>query len=344
MGFSQGTTDELLLTCIVCREPFGMTSQFCGECGANRMQALGVERVSMQQKIMPNVSSATSFSQASPNRSGQTVFGTSPSAVSGPSSSNYGEAQISRPVAPPKPKENLKKKERSFKSQVRKQNRQLRIDRINQWQDRRSPFIFSIGIVSLLSMSFILTQSYIFANAAPSSVADQYILDGTSRSANYQNINNEITDAPDYEFFPVKYSKWGSSQAAYWSNEYSWNGWLGKASVNSIAAGERFADDVVDFELKAVYEKKWGIFREVNWVPADHAATLALTYPTIKSLRIYINGFAAGTVGNPAVKAGNYYLYPGEINIVFYDRFGNKADLDQTFFVGLSGERVTYYD
>jgi hypothetical protein len=40
MGFSQGTADELLLTCIVCREPFGMTSQFCGECGANRMQVL----------------------------------------------------------------------------------------------------------------------------------------------------------------------------------------------------------------------------------------------------------------------------------------------------------------
>lgn len=344
MGFSQGTADELLLTCIVCREPFGMTAQFCGECGANRMQALGVERASIQQKILPNVSSATSFSQTSPKGSGQTVFGTSPAPVSNSSTSSYNEPRFSGSVVPPKPKENLKKEERAFKTQIRKQNRQLRIDKLNQWQDRRSSLVFTVGVISLLSMSFVLTQSYIFANASPSTVADQFILDGTSRSANYQNINNEIEDAPDYEFFPVKYSNWSSSRAAYWSNEYSWNGWLGKARVNSIAAGKRFADDVVDFELKATYKKKWGIFREVSWVPADHAATLALTYPTDKSLRIYINGFATGTVGNPAVKAGNYYLYPGEIKIVFYDRLGNKADLDQTFFVGLTGERETYYD
>lgn len=342
MGFSQGTVDELLLTCIVCREPFGMTSQFCGECGANRLQALGVERASIQQKILPNVSSAPSYSQSVPSNSGQTVFGSTPAPQ--PTFTSQTEKPISRPAAPAKPKENVKKKERAFKKQIRKQDRQLRIDKINEWQDRKSPLVFSLGFISLLTISFVLTQSYIFANASPSVVADQYILDGTSRSVNYQNINNDVADAPDYDFFPAKYSNWSSSKAAYWSNEYSWNGWLGKASVNSIASGKRFADDVVDLQLKATYKKKWGIFREVEWVPADHAATLSLTYPSDKTLRIYINGFAAGTVGNPAIKAGDYYLYPGELNIVFYDKFGNKADLDQSFFVGLSGERSTFYD
>lgn len=345
MGFSQGTADELLLTCIVCREPFGMTAQFCGECGANRLQALGVERASIKQQILPNISTATSFGHITSVGSQSVIGSTSQQQTFSTVdfNQNTDKPEISRPASPAKPKEDVKKKEKVFNAQIRKQNRQLRIDKIIEWQDNKSSFVFSLGVISLLTISFVLTQSYIFANASPASTADQFILDGTSRSSNYQNINNGVTDSPKYEFFPVKYSNWSSSRAAYWSNEYSWNGWLGHATVNSLAAGKRFADDVVDFKLRAIYKKKWGIFREVEWVPAEHAATLKLTYPSDKTLRIYINGYAAGTVGNPAVKAGDYYLYPGELIIVFYDTSGNKADLDQNFFVGLYGERSTSY-
>jgi hypothetical protein len=183
-----------------------------------------------------------------------------------------------------------------------------------------------------------------FASSSPADAADRYILDGTSRSENYKNINDGITDAPDYPFFPVKYSKWGPSRASFWSNNYSWNGWLGDASVTSVASIQDYSDDVLDFEMTAKYKKKWGIFREVEWVPADHAATLELTYPDNKELIISINGFAAGTVGNPAVKPGNYYLYPGQLDIVFYDKYGYKVEFDQYIFVGLSGERVTTYN
>ena len=137
-----------------------------------------------------------------------------------------------------------------------------------------------------------------FASSSPADVADRYILDGTSRSENYKNINDGITDAPDYPFFPVKYSKWGPSRASFWSNNYSWNGWLGDATVTSVASIQGYSDDVLDFTMTATYKKKWGIFREVEWVPADHAATLELTYPDNKELIISINGFGSSETFN----------------------------------------------
>ena len=355
MGFSLGTADDMLLTCIVCKNPFGMTAQYCGECGAVRLQALGVERASTRQNVsrnqqtqLPSSSVFGSSQVVQTNNSFQSptqhtltspsVFGTGPTIAPG------ARTQATPPPRPPQPRDDTKKKERAFKRQIRKQNRRLRIDRFAIWQDRRSPFVFSTGFLSLLLISFVLTQSYMFASSSPADVADRYILDGTSRSENYKNINDGITDAPDYPFFPVKYSKWGPSRASFWSNNYSWNGWLGDATVTSVASIQGYSDDVLDFTMTATYKKKWGIFREVEWVPADHAATLELTYPDNKELIISINGFAAGTVGNPAVKPGNYYLYPGQLDIVFYDKYGYKVDFDQYIFVGLSGERVTTYN
>ena len=356
MGFSLGTADDMLLTCIVCKNPFGMTAQYCGECGAVRLQALGVERASTRQNVSRNqqtqlpsssvfgssqvVQTNNSYqSPIQPTQTSPSVFPTGPTSPTEP-------IYINRrtPPPPPPPRDDTKKKERAFKRQIRKQNRRLRIDRFAIWQDRRSPFVFSTGFLSLLLISFVLTQSYMFASSSPADVADRYILDGTSRSENYKNINDGITDAPDYPFFPVKYSKWGPSRASFWTNNYSWNGWLGDATVTSVASIKDYSDDVLDFTMTATYKKKWGIFREVEWVPADHAATLELTYPDNKELIISINGFAAGTVGNPAVKPGNYYLYPGQLEIVFYDKYGYKVDFDQYIFVGLSGERVTTYN
>ena len=358
MGFSLGTADDMLLTCIVCKNPFGMTAQYCGECGAVRLQALGVERASTRQNVSLNyqqqlpsssvfgssqvVQTNNSFQkQLPPTQTTSSVFG---AGSTSPAGSGYGAGPQGTPPRPPQPRDDTKKKERAFKRQIRKQNRRLRIDRFAIWQDRRSPFVFSTGFLSLLLISFVLTQSYMFASSSPADVADRYILDGTSRSENYKNINDGITDAPDYPFFPVKYSKWGPSRASFWSNNYSWNGWLGDASVTSVASIQDYSDDVLDFEMTATYKKKWGIFREVEWVPADHAATLELTYPDNKELIISINGFAAGTVGNPAVKPGNYYLYPGQLDIVFYDKYGYKVEFDQYIFVGLSGERITTYN
>ena len=351
MGFSQGTADEMLLTCIVCKSAFGLTAQFCGECGANRLQAQGVERVSVKQVILQNNSNVPSYKQSTNSSnsapvtpaattSGGSVFD---SGLSGQGFSTTPPPPI-MPTAPAVPKVSAQKKEQNFKKQVRRQDRQLRIEKFGEWQDRRSPIIFSLGFVSMLVLSFVLTQSYIFASSTPASAADRYILDGASRSPNYQNINNEVEDAPSYPFFPVKFSTWNTSKALSWSNTYSWNGWLGDASITALAYGQAFEDDVIALDMKAVYTKKWVIFRDVEWIPADHAATLELTYPSNKSLRIYINGFAAGTVGNPAVKPGNYYVYPGELNFVFYDSYGQKTDFDQSFFIGLNGAESTFYN
>jgi hypothetical protein len=354
MGFSIGTDDEMLLTCAVCKSAFGLKAQFCGDCGANRLQAQGVERASIKQVIIPNVATVPSYSQdtsksvgastISQASGGRSVFAAGlPNQGSGNTPSSPFPPSSTMPPPPAAPKVSAKKKEQNFNKQVRRQDRQLRIEKFGEWQDRRSPIIFSLGFISILALSFVLTQSYIFVSSSPASVADKYILDGASRSPNYQNINNDVEDAPNFQFFPVKFSTWNSSKADAWSNSYSWNGWLGKASVTAIASGVAFEDDVIAIDMKAIYTKKWLIFREIEWIAADHAATLELTYPSNKSLRIYINGFAAGTVGNPLVKPGKYYVYPGELNFVFYDQYGKKTENDQYFFIGLSGAESTIY-
>ena len=52
MTIEEGTGDEFLLTCFVCKNPFGLVAQFCGYCQATRQQALGVERARPNQQIL----------------------------------------------------------------------------------------------------------------------------------------------------------------------------------------------------------------------------------------------------------------------------------------------------
>ena len=52
MTIEEGTGDEFLLTCFVCKNPFGLVAQFCGYCQATRQQALGVERARPNQQII----------------------------------------------------------------------------------------------------------------------------------------------------------------------------------------------------------------------------------------------------------------------------------------------------
>ena len=66
MGFSEGLEDEFLLTCFVCKSPFGMLAMFCGECGCKRDQALGIERASTRQQIINNDLVTPSFIQQAP--------------------------------------------------------------------------------------------------------------------------------------------------------------------------------------------------------------------------------------------------------------------------------------
>jgi len=44
MGFKEAEEISSLLTCLVCQKGFGLASIYCGECGAHRSVALGIER------------------------------------------------------------------------------------------------------------------------------------------------------------------------------------------------------------------------------------------------------------------------------------------------------------
>ena len=44
-----------------------------------------------------------------------------------------------------------------------------------------------------------------------------------------------------------------------------------------------------------------------------------LKYPSLNGAAIYINGLAAGTTTQPSVSEGEYQIYPGPLNITFFD-------------------------
>ena len=100
MGFSEGTEDEFLLTCFVCKEPFGMLAAFCGGCGARRDQAMGIERAKESQQISQNEIFTPSFTETFPSQSG-TAFENPffPGAQATPAPSNSGTASAAATTA-----------------------------------------------------------------------------------------------------------------------------------------------------------------------------------------------------------------------------------------------------
>jgi hypothetical protein len=319
MGFSEGSEDEFLLTCFVCKSPFGMLALFCGECGCNRNQALGIERASTRQVILDNQPEAPPVwaQPIHPEVSLETTLSIFPPPVA--------------PVAP-------QPKRKSVKKQIRRSNRALRIESLGKFQERHARALNLSGTVLFLMSSYMLVQSLIFAQSNPLTTNEDLMVLGANRNpAYFQQMGAE----GNTKEFPSAYLAWEATDAKSWISEYSLNGWTGKALTRTTPSGSRYEDVAFELQLKATYTKAYGIFRKVTWSPANPPATMTLTYPSDRNTVIYINGLAAGTVGKPAVKEGTYLLYPGPLDIRFYQD-GEDSVYSFTYFVDAYGDYSNY--
>jgi hypothetical protein len=324
MGFSEGAEDEFLLTCFVCKSPFGMLAMFCGECGCNRNQALGIERASTGQTILDNKPEGTTFKDQATKESVNEIH------------FQIGEQVTTSPIVP-KPIERERKR-KSVKSQIRRQNFMLRIESVSKFQERHAQALNLSGTILFLISTYMLVQSFIFAQSNPLTANEDLMVLGANRNPSYFQ---QMKADEGVKVFPRAYLAWEAADAKSWISEYSFNGWTGKALTKTMPSGSRFEDLSFELQLKATYTKTYGIFRKVTWSPANPPATLTLTYPSNKDTIIYINGLAAGTVGNPAVKEGKYLLYPGPLDIRFYQN-GEDSVYSFNYFVNAYGVYSNY--
>jgi hypothetical protein len=295
MGFKEGSEDELLLTCVVCQAPFGMTAMFCGECGSRREQALGVERARPSQKIV-------SYQVASEPKN---IFTNNPAPVgSRPANIQASTFQPSSTYTKPP-----KKISRWSKFRL---NNALRLERIVFLLNWHSKKVISLGVMILVLALYSTTQSLIFLNDDPLPQITSYVNAVSNRDLTYftelNKGNNKLA------IMPKTYNQWSDAANNSWINNYSWNGWLGSAN-SQITPGNSF--EVLNLRLKAHSKFTFGIFRSSSWSTPLTLPTITISYPKDKSLPIFINGISAGSVAYPTIPAGTYYIFPGPFEIKF---------------------------
>ena len=318
----EGTGDEFLLTCFVCKNPFGLVAQFCGYCQATRQQALGVERARPNQQILgvqAEVKTQAPVAQAQP-----AAPNFAPQKPNTPPPPRPIARPVAKPVKPPK--------QRSMFLE----NAGLRSKNIGIWQTKNSKPIVLVGLACFIFSTYFSIQSLVFVASSPLAAAEDHLYLGASRNTEYFD---DFSENSGVRFFPSKFSAWPDSNAARWSSNASWNGWKGEASVDFVAGGADLDGIPITGKLKAEYSTTLGIFRKIKWVP-EAPAVLTLDYPRRSNVSIYINGLAAGTTSRPSVSEGTYQIYPGPLTLTFYDLSTGEeiTDYYRYYFIDAQGQ------
>lgn len=330
MGFSEGTEDEFLLTCFVCKAPFGMLAAFCGGCGARRDQAMGVERAKPSQQIVQNVIETPSLEETyfeAPSVPEAELYTTSLQDTY----NDYNKIDLT----PYNPEQAVRKvKKQSIKKQVFYSNIRLRAEVLNSWQERHARMLNVSGTFVFLIATYLFIQAFITGASNPETAVETYLKAAVARDAQYFDINSDKPGAESYPVFPVQYLP--KQNVTDWLFSYETNGLKGTSVVTISPAINQDGLIPISMKVSAEYRTTLGIFKTPTWVPAEQPATITINYPNISNALIYINGYAAGTINNPAVREGTYFIYPGLFEIKFY-RNGEEVNGGYSLDIQTSG-------
>jgi hypothetical protein len=307
VGFQEGGEDESLLNCIVCSSPFGMTARFCGECGANRSQALGIERAKPSQKIRPV----------------EPLVHATPSQVSS-------EPELPSIAYSATPQRKKPSRWRLFRIDFG-----MRVENFWFTLQYHSKKLAISGVVIFLASSYILTQNLVYLGSSPIDISNAYISAVGARDQSYFTSDHSLTpDLAKIPLLPLQFNQWTQAQTASWIEKYSWNGWFDSGTTTAQpGAGQPY----LHIPLRAHARGAIGPFSKEEWALKGPMATVSITYPKNSSLPIYINGIYAGTVGHPQLAAGTYYVLPGPFSIVFA-RNGQSTNDDVKLFINVTGQ------
>lgn len=190
MGFKESEDTASLLTCLVCREGFGLTSLFCGECGAHRNVALGIER---QTIVAPTQRSAIP-----------------PSALPSPAAGNAPTPQTFVPE--------LSDKEPNL------------IMKLSDRLIKHSRLVTGASVVATLLSFYVIAQTIAYVNSSPNDQVEGYIKAVATHDTQYFSSPTLTPKLSTIPFLPSQFNQWPAGSENGWVRTVSWSGWSTSAS------------------------------------------------------------------------------------------------------------------
>lgn len=285
MGFQHGEGNEKLLSCQICDAPFEIDANFCTECSASRIEALGGKPALSkgQNKREARVTSTT----INPDLSSQTA-----------------DDEI---TSPSKPKRQPKIRPALYSF----------LNSTGQTLRRKSRFIYVFATLMIVMGSYFIIQTLIFMSASPDSFAQKYAKAVASRDISQISKDSEIFPNPqNLPILPSEFQSWRETEGLSWRIASQWNGWFGNGelTLTPVDGNSQKYDQVFSMPIKAKFKAKFGIFRDIEWLASDPIAAVDIKFGTGKDIGIVVNNVPAGSLGNSTLKETKYATLPGHLN------------------------------
>ena len=191
MGFKESEESVSLLTCLVCNEGFGLTSLYCGECGAHRNVALGIER-SAPKTSTPKVP-----------------------VYPGPAPVTPGQPT---PFVAPIPAPEISDREPSW------------VMNLNDRLLKHGRFVTGFGAIAVIASLFMVTQTIVYANSSPNDEIEKYISAVATHDLQYFTSPTLTPKLSTTAFLPSQFNQWPDASHTGWVRSVSWSGWSSSAS------------------------------------------------------------------------------------------------------------------
>lgn len=265
MVFKHGEGNEKLLTCSNCSSPMELDAVFCAECGTKRTEALA--------------------EVAAPLR-GRPITASVLETLDTESAGEVAEVVERKPKKVREPRIRMAIS-RSFDSIVRKIRNKSRI-------------VYFVSSIILVVGVYGIAQTLLFSLNSPEQFASRYIKVVAERDVSMVYSNSELLPNPDnLPILPANFQNWEEVDGLSWKAFSEWNGWTGQGLIDFVPMdGNKIKQDQgFTLGIKAFYNMKYGIFREITWQAANPIGSISIDLKPEKNVGFLLNNVPAGSSG-----------------------------------------------
>lgn len=304
MVFKHGEGNEKLLTCSNCSSPMELDAVFCAECGTKRTEALA--------------------EVAAPSR-GRPITASVLETLDTESAGEVAEVVERKPKKVREPRIRMAIS-RSFDSIVRKIRNKSRI-------------VYFVSSIILVVGVYGIAQTLLFSLNSPEEFASRYIKVVAERDVSMVSSNSELLPNPDnLPILPANFQNWDEVDGLSWKAFSEWNGWTGQGLIDFVPMdGNKIKQDQgFTLGIKASYNMKYGIFREVTWQAANPIGSISIDLKPEKNVGFLLNNVPAGSSDSPVLREPKYAVLPGPISASLIGAGFTKIRV-QDLFIGSTG-------
>ena len=275
MGFQHGEGSEKLLVCQKCNATFELDANFCTECRAPRMEALGGK---VSRSVQESPAESTSIEIAE-------------------------EAAF---VPAPKKVKNPKIRPAIF-------NFFNSLDSIIK--SRKKLVYITSAIIAVLGSYFLIQTLIFMSSTPDSLAQRYVKAVAARDASLVSKDSDLFPNPQNLPLLPVEYQSWRATEGLSWRVSSQWNGWFGNGelTITPVDGEKQKYDDSFTTKVKATYKSKLLVFRTPIWRIADEMAAVDIKFGTGKNIGIILNQVPAGSVGASTLKETKYAVFPGEL-------------------------------